>query len=465
MTNNETAASAVPPASAQERDIIAAVDEAIPSVVEDLKELIRIPSISAIPNNPDVDASARCTARLLQNIGGQVDIIQAGGAPAVIAHFEPENSAVSGPRVLLYAHHDVQPTGDENNWVTGPFDPQIREGRLYARGSADDKGGFGVHLAALQAFQGKPPVPVTVFVEGEEEIGSPSLLNFLEQYKERLSSDVIIICDSGNWDVGAPGLTVSLRGVTGCVVEVSTIDKGVHSGLFGGPVPDSLTALSRIIATLHDKDGNVAVEGIPDCIPPANTPHYSDERIKAEAGVLNGVDLIGEGPRAAQLWYRASINVLAIESPSLDKASNTIIPSAKAKISLRVPPGTSAHDALEALERHIMNHVDWPVKVSVHREEEGNPFLIDTSGQRTQLMKDALSQAWGTPAAELGMGGSIPFISEFAKTYPEASILVTAVGDPHSAAHGPNESLHMGDFTHAAQAEALFLHKIAHSTQ
>ena len=246
-------------------DLADRVREVLPSVRRDLEDLVRIESVWADPDRRDeVHRSAKAVADLLSQAGfADVRIVSEGGAPAVIASHPPPPGA---PTVLLYAHHDVQPEGDRSQWVSPPFEPTERDGRLYGRGSADDKAGIATHLAAFRAHEGKPPVGVTVFVEGEEESGSPSLGRLLAAHRDALAADVIVIADSDNWSTEIPALTVSLRGLVDCVVEVATLDHGLHSGIWGGVVPDALSVLVRLLASLHDDDGNVAVAGLHDAI-------------------------------------------------------------------------------------------------------------------------------------------------------------------------------------------------------
>ena len=256
----------------------------------------------------------------------------------------PRHPAPPGaPTVLLYAHHDVQPEGDRTEWVSPPFEPTERDGRLYGRGSADDKAGIATHLAAFRAHGGRPPVGVTVFVEGEEESGSPSLGRLLAAHKDALAADVIVIADSDNWSTDIPALTVSLRGLADCVVEVATLDHGLHSGLWGGVVPDALSVLVRLLASLHDDDGNVAVEGLHEAT--AADVDYPQERVRDESGMLDGVSEIGSGSVPQRLWAKPAITVIGIDTTPIASSSNTLIPRARAKVSMRVAPGGDAQGA------------------------------------------------------------------------------------------------------------------------
>lgn len=269
-----------------------AVKAVLPQALLDLAELVAIPSVSALPAHAgDVQRSAEWIADKLRALHcPDVRIVAEGGAPAVIGRFPAPPGA---PTICLYAHHDVQPTGELAEWTGDPFVVHEADGRLFARGAGDDKGGVLVHLAALRAFEGRPPVGVTVFVEGEEEIGSPSLADIIARHHDELAADVYVIADSGNWQVGRPAFTDTLRGLVDCVVEVSTLDHALHSGQFGGAVPDALTTLCRLLATLHDDQGNVAIEGLSAM--PDPTLDYPKERLLTETGLLEGVHLIGDG--------------------------------------------------------------------------------------------------------------------------------------------------------------------------
>ena len=438
-------------------DLTQCVRDILPDVRRDLEDLVRIPSVWSDPaRHDDVHRSAEKVAELLREAGfAQVEIVSEGGAPAVIAHHPAPPGA---PTVLLYAHHDVQPEGDVAQWDSAPFEPEERDGRLYGRGTADDKAGIATHLAAFRAHGGRPPVGVTVFVEGEEECGSPSLSRLLAAHRHKLAADVIVIADSDNWTTEIPALTVSLRGLADCVVEVATLDHGLHSGLWGGVVPDALTVLVRLLATLHDDDGNVAVAGLHEAT--AAPVDRGADWVRAESGLLDGVREIGSGSVAQRLWAKPAITVIGIDTTPIAKASNTLIPRARAKVSLRVAPGGDAAAHLQALCRHLEDHVPWGAQVTVTPGDAGQPYAIDATGAVYDAARAAFREAWGTEAIDMGMGGSIPFIAEFAAAFPDATILVTGVEDPGTQAHSVNESLHLGVLERAAVTEAVLLQKL-----
>src|SRR3954468_15131137 len=342
--------------------IRASLRDVMPSVRADLEALVRIPSVSADPTRvDDVRRSAEATAELFRAEGfDDVQILSAGnGAPAVVARKPAPEGA---PTVLLYAHHDVQPVGDLALWDTDPFEPTERGDRLYGRGAADDKAGIAAHLAAIRAHGDDVPVGVTVLVEGEEEVGSPTLEAFVGEHRDLLAADVIVIADSGNWDIGEPALTTSLRGLVDCFVEVRTIDHGVHSGMWGGAVPDAVAAMVRLLATLHDDEGNVAVEGLH--AGPAAEVDYPVERVRAESGISDGVELIGSGSVVERLWTKPAITTIGFDATRTADASNTLIPSVKAKISVRLAPGDSSARAMERLKEHLEEHAPWGSQVT-----------------------------------------------------------------------------------------------------
>jgi acetylornithine deacetylase/succinyl-diaminopimelate desuccinylase-like protein len=468
-------------------ELASAVRRVIPSVRASLDRLVRIPSVSAdLAAAPHLEASAREVAAQLRQAGlPNVDVVTVpGGQPAVLG-WRP--GPPGAPTVLLYAHHDVQPAGDRAAWDSDPFQPQERGGRLYGRGAADDKAGIAVHLAALRAHGGRLPVGVTVFIEGEEEIGSPAISRLLTAHRDRLRADVVVLADSANWTTDVPALTTSLRGGVNVTVEVATLRHGVHSGLYGGPVPDALTSLCRLLATLHDERGDVAVAGLARgaaaapglaapglaapglaapglAAPGLAAPELTEELLRAEAGVLDGVRLTGTGSLAERLWARPAIAVIGLDAPAVDAASNTLVPAASAKVSLRVPPGDDAAAASAALVAHLESHAPWGARVTVIPGATIAPYAVPTGGRAYRAAHAALDEAWGRPAVDIGVGGSLPFVSAYAGLVPGAEILITGVEDPGTRAHGANESLDLTTFARACLAETLLLRNLAETS-
>jgi acetylornithine deacetylase/succinyl-diaminopimelate desuccinylase-like protein len=437
-------------------ELRARVREVMPGIRQVLEDLVRIESVSADPERAgEVQRSAEAVAKLFRNEHfDDVQILSVdGGAPAVVAR----KAAPEGrPTVLLYAHHDVQPVGDPADWNTPPFEPTEVGDRLYGRGTADDKAGIAAHLAAIRALGDDLDVGLTMFIEGEEEIGSDSLPAFLEKHQDLLEADVIVIADSGNWDIGVPALTTSLRGLVRADIEVRTLTHAVHSGMWGGLVPDALMTLTRLLATLHTDNGDVAVEGLH--AGPAADVDYPEDRLRAESGAIPGVHWIGEGSAVERLWTKPAITITGIDAPKVDGASNTLTPAARAKITVRVAPGDNATNATECLKRHLEARVPWGADFSFTVVDTGEAIAINASGPAYDVARDAFKQAWdGVDPVDMGVGGSIPFIAEFLNAFPKASVLVTGVEDPDTRAHGANEGLHLAEFERVCLAEALLL--------
>lgn len=444
---------------AMHEDLRRTVHDDFDQLRDTLADLVRIPSVSASGYPADeVRRSAETIADLLRAEGfSDVDLLEVDGAhPAVYGHIPGPEGA---PTVLLYAHHDVQPPGPAEEWETAPFEPFVRDGRLYGRGASDDKAGIIMHMGAVRAFGGRPPVGVKVFVEGEEEIGSAHLPAFLETYGDRLAADVIVIGDSGNWRVGEPALTTSLRGLASVQVEVRTLEAAQHSGLFGGLYPDALTVLTRILATLHDDEGNVAVEGLVS--EDVEGLDLSEEEAAAMAGAVEGLQPIGSGSLVSRIWTRPAVSVLAIDAPPVSEAINQLVPVARAKVSMRTAPGQEAAAALAALTAHLEGAAPWGARVTVSSSESGPGFELTSEGPAFEAWREGMRSAWGTEPVEMGVGGSIPFVAAFSERYPEAPILLTGAGDPTSSIHAPNESQHIDDLERAILAEAIALRALA----
>lgn len=445
--------------SAEAAGIAAA--QLFPGVRDELVRLARIPSVSAEGSDArEVRRSADATAALLRESGfADVRLLDevAGAHPAVYG--VARGPAGSG-RLLLYAHHDVQPPGDLSLWKSPPFEPAEREGRLYGRGTADDKAGIVVHAAALRAWGGRPPLDVAVFVEGEEETGSMHLPGFLKQYRDLLRADAIVVADCSNWAIGEPALTTSLRGIVDCLIEVRTLDHGVHSGKFGGPVPDALTVLCRLIASLHDEAGNVAVRGLHSEPPPPDA-ELSEDDLRERAGVHQGVRLIGEGSLAHRVWGRPSISVTGMDAPAVAGAANALVPWARASISMRLAPGDNAQRACLALKDHLSRYDSWGAALTVTESRLGEPHRIDSSGPAFSAYRRACLDTWGRAPKEPGSGGSLPLVAALADTFPDMAVLLAGIDDPDSRAHAENESVHLGELRKCLASETVLLGYLA----
>lgn len=461
MTSSD--ASALPPS---ESAIVEAVALGIPAALSDLGALVRIPGI-AWPafDQSQLERSADAVAELARDTGvfdevrvlrAPVDDTEELGQPAVLATRAARNGR---PTILLYAHHDVQPPGDDALWDTPPFEPTVRDGRLYGRGAADDKAGIMAHIAALRAVAevlgDDLDLGIAMFIEGEEEYGSRSFARFLGDNADALRADAIVVADSGNLDSETPGLTVSLRGNARFTLRIRTLDHASHSGMFGGAVPDAMMAAVTLLATLWDEDGAVAVEGLASRT--GDTPAYTESTLREEAGLLAGTMPIGRDDILGRIWNKPSITITGIDATSVAQASNTLLPEVSVVISARVAPGQAAAEAYAALEAHLRAHAPFGAELSFSDIDLGDGFLVDTAGWAVELTRGAMADGYGKDPVDLGVGGSIPFIADLVREFPDAQILVTGVEDPHSRAHSPNESLHLDTFRNAVRTEALLL--------
>ncbi|MCD4549506.1 MULTISPECIES: dipeptidase [unclassified Schaalia] len=442
----------------------ARLEETFPTFVQTLIDLIAIPSVSSLPqHSQDLDRSAQYVQQLFSDIGLEARIESVTtpegvvGKPAVLARSPHIEGA---PTVLLYAHHDVQPTGDPQRWSLEPFTAEVRGDRLYGRGSSDDGAGIVVHLGALNLLARDLPVNVIVFIEGEEELGSPTFDTFLHTYADELRADVIIVTDSDNWKVGEPALTTTLRGNCCCTLEVTVSEHAVHSGMFGGPMVDATTCASLLISSFYDEAGNVRIKGLGGS--DKADVDWPEEEFRAAAGILEGVQLAGTGDLAARVWTKPSITVIGWDTTSVAEASNTIAPKTRLRLSMRTVPGIEPEKAMEALRAHIETHMPFGAHVTISDVECGPGYQADLEAPAVELAHRALTEAWSVPSVNIGVGGSIPFISQFQSEFPEAQVLVMGVEDPLTNAHSEDESQSLSDLKHAILAEALILRDLAH---
>jgi acetylornithine deacetylase/succinyl-diaminopimelate desuccinylase-like protein len=453
--------------------VVAAVDAGLGEARTALEDLVRIPSISAEDaHGGDVQRSADATATMLEHVGLE-HVRQAsaeGCPPAVIGEW---HHAPDAPTVLLYAHHDVQPPGFRDRWSADPFEPVERHGRLYGRGSADDKAGAVAHAAVVRAWldAAAPPCNVTVFVEGEEEVGSPHLDAFLAQYAGELAADVLVLADAGNWSVGVPGLTCSLRGLAGGELRLRALDGPVHSGMAGGVVPDPTLGLARVLDSLVDEHGDVAIEGfwddvaVPDAATRAELAALGDDaaRVVATYGGRPGVEPVGDPSISVweRLWLRPALTVLAVDTHPIAGASNQIVAEAAALLSVRLAPGQDPTRALERLRAHLARHIPWGLEWSFEPDWSATGWSCDPSGWAFDAARAALATGFDRMPVVMGVGGSIPFVAPFATAFGGIPSLLLGPADPESHIHGEDESLHLGDWRSLIVSEALLLAELA----
>jgi acetylornithine deacetylase/succinyl-diaminopimelate desuccinylase-like protein len=430
---------------------------------DDLSELVAIRSVADAAVEPveECHKAARWVADAFTDAGLR-DVTASttpDGSRCVHGHAPgPEGS----PTVLLYCHYDVQPPLGEDVWRTPVWELTERDGRWYGRGAADCKGNIVAHLTALRALQrdGGLPCSVRLICEGSEEQGTGGLEEFVPQHPDLLRADAILVADTGNVATGVPTLTTTLRGMTSVDVTLAGLGSAVHSGMFGGPAPDPVLGLVRMLASLHDERGNTTVDGL-DATQTWQGAPYPEDRFRADANVLDGVGLLGDGTVADVLWARPSVTVLGIDVPPVVGSTAAVQPSVTARVSLRLPPGVTGHDARDALVEHLAARVPWGLQCEIVPGPVGEPFVGSLAGPAFEAMRMAMEDAYGRPLATEGQGGSIPLCNVFADTFPDADIMLLGVEEPRCLIHAPNESVDPAEIERLALAEALFLRRYA----
>lgn len=445
-------------------DLRSRVSALMPQVRTELAELVAMKSVADPRQFPpsECEAAARWVLDKFREVGFTHLRLEdtPDGSKAV---YGERLSRPHAPTVLLYAHYDVQPPLDEEAWRTPPFELTEVNGRWYGRGAADCKGNILMHLTALRALGDTAPVNVKLIVEGSQEQGTGGLESFVESHPDLLRADVVLVCDTGNAAVGVPAVTVSLRGLANVVVTVETLSSQMHSGVYGGAAPDALAALIHILAGLRDDKGNTTIAGL-DNGQRWTGVAYEPDQFRKDANVLEGVDLLGDGTVSDLLWARPAATVLGIDCPPVVGSAAVIQPKARARINLRVPPGTDPAVAQDALIKQLQAGAPWNAQVTVDREASGSPFRATTHGPAYAALGAAMQEAYGKPAATLGQGGSIPLCNVFAGTFPEAEIILMGVEEPLTLTHAPNESVAPSEIENMALAAALFLTKLGSRT-
>ncbi len=440
-----------------------------------LEALVRIPSVSAAGHEQSmVQRSAEATAQLLARCGLEdVELMEVDDAPPYV-YGAWMRAGEDAPNVLLYAHHDVQPVSTADRWTSPPFVPTERDGRLYGRGAADDKAGIVVHASAVEAWlaaRDRLPVNVKVLIEGEEEIGSPHLPRFLEVHGGRLSADVIVVTDVANWKVGVPALTYSLRGLAEVYVTVTALHQPLHSGMWGGPVPDALTGLLKGLTSLTDARGRPSIPELFDDVRPPSARERArlealdadPDLLRAEAGMLEGVEWVGDPDLSLleRMWMQPTVSVIGLDVPSMRDASNQLIARARAKVSIRLAPGQDPQRVVRVVSDHLRAHVPWGLQVETEPGVATPAWVTEPRGPAFQAAEEALRAAFGTQPAYLGCGGTIPMVAPLSEAFGGVPCLLTGIEDPATNAHGEDESLHLGDFVRACLAEAFLFQELA----
>jgi acetylornithine deacetylase/succinyl-diaminopimelate desuccinylase-like protein len=439
-----------------------AISGLMPQARADLTRLVGYRSVANIDVEPLQECldAANDVAKSFTEVGIQnVKLLEMPYKHPAIYGYTP--APPGAPTVLLYAHYDVQPSGEETGeWLSPPFELTERDGRWYGRGAADCKGSLVAHLTALRTYNGKFPVGIKLIIEGSEEQGLGELEGYIEEHPEEFQADAILLADTGNFKLGLPTFTITLRGMVAVTVRIRSLAGAMHSGMFGGPAPDALIALIKMLGTLHDEHGNVTIQGL------ENTQswqgvEYPTDQFRSDARVLDGVDLVGDGSISSMLWSRLSITVIGMDCPSVAEAANTVQPKATARVSMRVPPGIDSKAAEKALVTHLKAVAPWNVQVEIETGDPGSPFKADTSGPAYAAMREAMAAAYGRESTTAGQGGSIGLANTLQGACPQAELMLIGVEEPSCLIHAPNESVDPKELERHALAEAFFFTKLA----
>jgi acetylornithine deacetylase/succinyl-diaminopimelate desuccinylase-like protein len=433
----------------------------MPELKADLARLVAIPSISA-PNYPE-----RTHAPLLEAYDAVVKLYRDAGVTILDPLELPDTAPVvmgeipappGAPTVLLYSHYDVVPVGEESKWESPPFEATERDGAIYGRGAADTKSNILMHIGALRAWDGKPPVGIKVVIEGQEEVGS-AFSTFPPSRPDLFAADAMVIGDMGSFRPGVPTLTVALRGMAVITVEARTLAGPKHSGQFGGAAPDALIALLHALAALHDEHGDVAVPGLRR--EEWTGASYSDQEFRELAEVEPGIPFFGIGGLGERIWTGPAVTVTGMDVLPVDRAVNAVVPYARAKLSLRVHPEQDPLEAQATLISYLEGLRPFGVPLTVHAAETGQGFAAATSGPAYEAARAALASAWGSETVSFASGGSIPLVSALQEAVPDAEMLLIGTTDGFANIHAPNERVLVDEFEKATIAEAEFFGRYA----
>jgi acetylornithine deacetylase/succinyl-diaminopimelate desuccinylase-like protein len=438
-------------------EVKARVSRMMPEAKADLARLVGHASV-AFPGFPPepVNAMGQAVVDLFRSTGiDDIRLLDLGaGYPTVYADLP---GPAGTPTVLLYGHYDVQPAPADQGWKSDPWTMVERDGRWIGRGAADDKSGVLIHALTARVFEGRFPVGLKLVIEGEEETLS-HLEEFVTGHPDLFKADVMVIADMGNIVAGEPVITSTLRGHVQCIVETRTVDRPLHSGVFGGAAPDALVALIRILDGLWDERGNTAVPGL-HSFEWKGAP-YPEETFRELAGMLPGVEIIGDGSVATKLWSKPNATVIGLDAPKVAEAGNVLLPTARAKVALRVAPGADPEKELAMLMDFLRARAPWGVQVDVTRVKASDPFIVDTDGPVVAAARQALADAYDTAVSEIGSGGSIPLLETLAVASPDAEFILWGAEDAIANIHGGNESVDPAEIERMAVAQALLLTRL-----
>jgi acetylornithine deacetylase/succinyl-diaminopimelate desuccinylase-like protein len=439
-----------------------AIAELMPQLKEDLARLVAIPSVS------EWGFPAQTRAALLEAHQAVIEIMRSAGvetfgslelegtAPVITGEIPAPDGA---PTVLLYGHYDVVPAGDEAQWTSPPFEATERDGAIYGRGTADSKANILVHVGALRAWNGRPPVGIKLLIEGQEEVGSPLEEGYPAANPEPFRADAVLVADGGSIRAGQPSLTVSLRGDARITVEVRTLASNKHSGQYGGAAPDALVVLLRALASLWAPNGDAAVEGLRREEWSGET--YTDEEFRKLAEIGADMPIVGSGGLGSRIWSGPAITVLGIDCPGVDGAPASVQSHARAVLNVRVHPEQPAADAQTAVMRHLEAQRPFGVPLEVTAGAIGDGFRARSSGWAWDAMVAAMSAAWGAETVEIATGGAIPLVKAISDGVPDAAIFVFGCTDSFANIHGPDERLLVDEWEKAVLAETLFFEEFA----